>query len=324
MRSRILGLGLLPLLATYSSVATKQPKSDNTSYRNQRVAGAFLTLESKEKLLSQIKPKHSEVVEKPAMVISYKPEGPSLAKVASQLGRPVDLLVRTIISDEHAQAAVVEIIKIATDDDGGVPYVLANSIPHITISVLDDSLGYGPFYSNILIARAREASGGLDKSWKGTLPAQNGYERSHCEVYALDEPLIVSATLCLSDLWNLEKDRCGEEGCGFCRFMKLGPCEHEFTAWENCIDSCKETDEDFIDKCKDQTLALKQCVDAHPEYYYSVLGEENENEEENESEGEREHTIKEKNENMLIEVDPNAKVEIFVSEASDSIISEEN
>ena len=55
--------------------------------------------------------------------------------------------------------------------------------------------------------------------------------------------------------------------------MRAGPCGSEFTAWEECLDRCKKNDQDFIEHCGPETLKLRDCVDAHPEYY-SVLNEE--------------------------------------------------
>ena len=54
--------------------------------------------------------------------------------------------------------------------------------------------------------------------------------------------------------------------------MKAGPCGDVFTAWEDCIDECKEEDEDFVTVCGPQTIALKECVDAEPEYYGALGG----------------------------------------------------
>ena len=55
--------------------------------------------------------------------------------------------------------------------------------------------------------------------------------------------------------------------CGFCRFMKDGPCGEEFIAWEACVDAAKESGADFVEACGKPTLALKACTDRHPEYY---------------------------------------------------------
>ena len=60
--------------------------------------------------------------------------------------------------------------------------------------------------------------------------------------------------------------------CGFCKFMKAGPCGEEFQAWEACIDRARDSKEDFVEVCGKPTLRLKDCTDKHPEYY-GVLGD---------------------------------------------------
>jgi abnormal spindle-like microcephaly-associated protein len=260
-----------------NSNSSPSPSTSEYSYP-RRFAGAFLNAEGKTTLLNSFKPIHREVIQTPNLTVAYDPKGAALARLATQLGRPVDLKVSAIISDKHAHTAVVEVVKATDDDDGGIPFMLENTTPHVTISIAgNEHDGYGPFYSNHLLSRAKAAAGDLDHSWKGILPARDGYEETECEITIPEERTILTATLCVSDQWNAEASRCGEEkGCGFCRFMKLGPCGKEFAAWETCIDECKETEEDFVDKCAHQTMKLKSCVDVNPDYYYSVLdGDEN-------------------------------------------------
>ena len=60
--------------------------------------------------------------------------------------------------------------------------------------------------------------------------------------------------------------------CGFCKFMKAGPCGAEFVAWEACVDVARDSGEDFVEKCGKVTLALKACTDRHPEYYGELSG----------------------------------------------------
>ena len=60
--------------------------------------------------------------------------------------------------------------------------------------------------------------------------------------------------------------------CGFCRFMKAGPCGQEFEAWEKCIDQARDKEKDFVEMCGPQTLVLKGCTDKHPEYYGELSG----------------------------------------------------
>lgn len=60
-----------------------------------------------------------------------------------------------------------------------------------------------------------------------------------------------------------------EEGeCGFCVFMKGGPCRDSFIAWEECVmEGEKKKEENVVSKCFDVTEALHLCIEAHPEYY---------------------------------------------------------
>ena len=60
--------------------------------------------------------------------------------------------------------------------------------------------------------------------------------------------------------------------CGFCRFMKNGPCGDAFVAWEACIDRARDEGVDFVEVCGKATLELKACTDAHPEYYGELSG----------------------------------------------------
>ena len=65
--------------------------------------------------------------------------------------------------------------------------------------------------------------------------------------------------------------------CGFCRFMKNGPCGEAFVAWEACIDRAREKDTDFVEMCGLSTMALKECTDKHPEYYGELGGGDDDN-----------------------------------------------
>lgn len=94
-----------------------------------------------------------------------------------------------------------------------------------------------------------------------------------------------------------------EETCGFCRFMKGGSCKKAFVEWEKCVDTVKEAQGDFVEKCQKQTEALRDCMMADPKYYGDMLpaeGEEGEGGEgggekkEDEKENEKENEEKEK------------------------------
>lgn len=76
-------------------------------------------------------------------------------------------------------------------------------------------------------------------------------------------------------------ERCAESKndreCSWCVFMKSGPCFKPFDLWQKCILAVNlgstdklqnQVDADsFIKNCGEITLALKDCVDSHPEYY---------------------------------------------------------
>ncbi|KAL2326543.1 hypothetical protein Fmac_025601 [Flemingia macrophylla] len=63
-----------------------------------------------------------------------------------------------------------------------------------------------------------------------------------------------------------------EEGeCGFCLFMKGGGCKDAFTDWEKCVQEAETNREDLLQKCAQVTAALKQCMDAHSDYYEPIL-----------------------------------------------------
>ncbi len=83
-----------------------------------------------------------------------------------------------------------------------------------------------------------------------------------------------------------------EETCGFCKFMKAGPCRDVFVvrlraplacasrtcasltrqqAWEKCVDTHREAGDDFVDACMPSTRGLKECMEANPEYYGPLL-----------------------------------------------------
>lgn len=65
---------------------------------------------------------------------------------------------------------------------------------------------------------------------------------------------------------NLEEEDEGE--CGFCVFMKGGPCRDSFIAWEECVmEGEKKKEENVVSKCSEVTEALHLCIKAHPEYY---------------------------------------------------------
>ena len=61
------------------------------------------------------------------------------------------------------------------------------------------------------------------------------------------------------------------DDCPFCAFMKAGPCGQAFRDWEKCVDTANKDEEDIVTKCTGPTRALKECMEANPEYYAPVL-----------------------------------------------------
>merc|ERR1711920_218071 len=105
------------------------------------------------------------------------------------------------------------------------------------------------------------------------------YEPTKTSLKVLDkdpEQLItLTGVVCTRNEYDAETFGCSAKRpeCGFCKFMKAGPCGKEFSAWEDCLDACKKNGEDFIEKCGPQTLLLRDCVDLHPEYYSALSGD---------------------------------------------------
>ncbi|MQL77815.1 hypothetical protein Taro_010203, partial [Colocasia esculenta] len=71
-----------------------------------------------------------------------------------------------------------------------------------------------------------------------------------------------------------------EEECGFCLFMKGGPCKEEFIAWEKCVEAAEKNEENMVDKCFEVTGLLRKCMEAHTDYYEPILRAEKAMEEE--------------------------------------------
>jgi len=113
--------------------------------------------------------------------------------------------------------------------------------------------------ANAMPCSARLATGGA--AWMGELPA--GGQNPGVRPLTVTVRLIDAAAAERLDLHA--KTEVPE--CGFCRFMKNGPCGDVFVAWEACVDVCRDAGEDFVEKCGKATLALKACTDEHPEYY---------------------------------------------------------
>mmetsp|Transcript_26501 Transcript_26501/g.36599 ORF Transcript_26501/g.36599 Transcript_26501/m.36599 type:complete len:187 (-) Transcript_26501:191-751(-) len=70
---------------------------------------------------------------------------------------------------------------------------------------------------------------------------------------------------------QVDEDELENETCGFCKFMKAGPCGTVFKEWEGCIEKSRGDGDDYVESCLDSTRLLKECMDKNAEYYNPVL-----------------------------------------------------
>ncbi|KAJ1456126.1 hypothetical protein M885DRAFT_518656 [Pelagophyceae sp. CCMP2097] len=55
--------------------------------------------------------------------------------------------------------------------------------------------------------------------------------------------------------------------CGFCVYMRAGPCGDDFRGWEACVKDKQAAGEDFARLCIPVTRALSKCMLEHKAYY---------------------------------------------------------
>ncbi|GMF10999.1 unnamed protein product [Phytophthora lilii] len=211
------------------------------------------------------------------------------------------------------------LVAVTTETGESLEYEGAPEPAHLTLSTSAGGLSAG--YSSVLLERLRASDKLrylLDEQeaadWSGELPA---FESKHLPLFSPFPPveakltkvdakqsdeLALQGTVCLASRFDTVAGEClaPKAECGFCKFMKAGPCGKEFTAWEACLDRCKKSGDDFIEKCGPQTLALRDCVDANPEYYHVL----NEGPEEEKSEDAQ---TEEKTEDAQAEAKPDEK-----------------
>jgi hypothetical protein len=88
----------------------------------------------------------------------------------------------------------------------------------------------------------------------------------------IDTLLLPDGWFLCGNSWQPEKDEEEEEEeCGFCLFMKAGPCGNQFSAWEKCVEGAEASGINIVEKCVSVTHLLKDCMEMHPEYYGPVL-----------------------------------------------------
>lgn len=210
-------------------------------------------------------------------------------------GKSAKIIVNAIVQDDRIQTAIASVFPSNTIvDDSAIEVVgdhlleSENRVPHITLSKRTEKVPSS--YSNVLLDRMLHANvisvEDSDEArklnvhdWSGTLPSfDSQYDSTKAQIVLLEEPIVLEGVICSASRYNPDTGVCEAEEikkeCGFCVFMKAGPCGDEFAAWENCLEKCKKDNSDFIDHCGPETLTLRDCVDKHPEYYSILKGEE--------------------------------------------------
>ena len=80
-----------------------------------------------------------------------------------------------------------------------------------------------------------------------------------------DEPLVeVKAA-------DREEGEAEEEECGWCKWMKAGPCPEPFQVWLDCVDGLRAKGRDDVEVCANVMAPLFECMSAHKEYYAPQL-----------------------------------------------------
>ena len=235
----------------------------------------YLSDDSQRALGENCKPLY-EHVEGKQVTLQYLPSQDEYSKVHKLVGGDLDVEVLAELSDNDTQILYCRIVHPKQKAIEG-----ASSIyPHVVLSSRQTP---NPNTVNLIMKRL-EARGvlGIVRSaksfrWSGVLPIwKDGQGILHpatrmsvdCKRFTL------KGALCTSRRWNSEKGECNPAPeCGFCKFMKGGPCKEPFVAWEACIDQCNDDEEDIVEGCSEETLLLKSCIDANPEYYGVLSGE---------------------------------------------------
>ncbi|KAI9991408.1 hypothetical protein PInf_019089 [Phytophthora infestans] len=283
---------LLPFLAAPTALLSvssahleaSEPEAAPPAQPAVNFVGVFVEKESAARLRQQFPAKFGSADEPLVVVLRFQPTEEEQEAFAPIFGRAAKLHVKGLAEDDHAQTVLV---AVTTETGESLEYEGAAEPAHVTLT---SAGGLSAGYSSVLLERLR-ASDKLRylldgdeeiNEWTGELPA---FESKHLPLFSpfpaveakivkvdakQSEQLALQGTVCLSSRFDVATGECQapKAECGFCKFMKAGPCGKEFTAWETCLDNCKKSGDDFIEKCGAQTLALRDCVDANPEYYH--------------------------------------------------------
>jgi len=262
--------------------ANKRPKWDYEPTEGDYSA-VFLDEESMEKLRKRFPPLFKENQAYDHVTVIFEPTKDQVLEHDDLLTEDYKVHVIGYAQDEHCQTVLVELSS---------PHLRSqNKYAHITLSYKGGE-PYEARYSNVLlnrIATDEEAKKSLyllknvdeqNLYWNGQLDTAGTYEAVRASYQNVEEEEItLNGTYCLKSTFDKETRSCSykrENECGFCKFMKAGPCRQEFMAWEKCVGDSKDDDDKdaFINRCAPQTIVLKNCVDTHPEYYFMLDNDE--------------------------------------------------
>ena len=244
------------------------------------ISGIFLDAASRERLLLRFPPRFA-TRSYDHVTVTFEPKLDEVLEQDDLLGEETVVYVLGYAEDDTAQTVLVEIAS---------PHIKSqNKFAHITLS--HDPARPAKYSGTLLHRIAAEGGrrvfrlplGPEDKSpgvWEGALPEAGIYAATRARFENVErERLELTGTYCLRSKFEQGERTCSyvkENPCSFCKFMKGGPCRVEFSGWEKCVAASKELDKndnDFIDRCAALTMALKGCVDAHPEYYDILSGD---------------------------------------------------
>lgn len=222
------------------------------------------------------------------VVLKFHPTAAEREAFAPLMGRRAALQVAGYVEDARTQAVLV---RVTTEDGEPIEFGDAAGPQLLALAAVDGAAGLNAGAASLLLERLRasdklrflledDGDDAADAEWTGELPAFdskllplfNPFPAATVTLARAGDAPALSGTVCASTAFDPEQDAClaapAKAECGFCKFMKAGPCGAEFSAWEACLDRCKAGGLDFIDHCGKETLALRDCVDANPEYYH--------------------------------------------------------
>lgn len=87
---------------------------------------------------------------------------------------------------------------------------------------------------------------------------------------------------------DVKKEEQEEEDCGFCKFMKAGPCGEQFSAWQDCVKESRADGRDFVQDCVGCTESMTECMQrTENKSYYEAIDDELSDNDENADTGDR-------------------------------------